>query len=298
MLRRLVVGVDGTDASARALDWAASTVGPEGTLHCVAAASPMIEFGVDVITGDPVGYLDFLERHLAGDWTRRIVDRVAKCTVELREQRASLALTEAAVEVGADGIVIGSHHHRSLSVGVIGRTTRGLLRQLPTALIIVPEGAQQDLGGDGPIVVALGHGEATEGAVWWASQLADDRDLPIGLVRTTGDAPVFQANGFLDLLGYYLSPADREAWTTRDVTRFAHAVQENSDHTLSVDVDVRAGLPAVQLVEASRTAGILVVGQHWSAISRGHHVSQPLRYLLGHAAGVVAVVPEAAVHVP
>ena len=298
MLNRLVVGVDGTDAAARALDWAAATVGPEGAVHCVAAASPMIEFGVDVITGDPVGYLAFLEGHLAGDWTRRVVDRVAECTVELREQHASQALIEAAVEVGADGIVIGSHHHRALSIAAIGRTTRGLLRQLPTALIVVPEEAQHGLGSDGPVVVGVGHGEATEGSVWWATQLADDRDLPIGLIRATGDAPVFQSNGLLDVLGYYLSPAEREQWTTREVARFAHAVQENSDRALSVDVDVRSGLPAVQLVEASRSAGLLVVGQHWSAISRGHHVSQPLRYLLGHAAGVVAVVPEAAVHVP
>lgn len=298
MLNRLVVGVDGSDASARALDWAASTVGPEGAVHCVAAASPLIEFGVDVITGDPIGYLSFLERHLAGDWTRRVVDRVASCTVELREQHASLALTEAAVEVGADGIVVGSHHHRSLSAGVIGRATRGLLRHLPAALIVVPEGAPPGLGGDETIVVGVGHGEATEGAVWWATQLADDRGLPIGLIRVTGDAPIFQANGLLDAVGYYLSPADREEWTTRDLARFAHAVQENSDRVLSVDVDVRGGLPAVQLVEASRTAGLLVVGQHWSAISGGRHVSQPLRYLLGHAEGVVAVVPEAAVHVP
>ena len=102
----------------------------------------------------------------------------------------------------------------------------------------------------------------------------------------------------LDIDGLRLSPADREEWSTRDLARFAAAVQENSDHALSVEVDVRSGLPAVQLVEASRTAGLLVIGQHWSAISRGHHVSQPLRYLLGHAEGVIAVVPEAAVHVP
>ncbi len=298
MLRRLVVGIDGTDASARALDWAASTVGPEGALHCVVAASPMIEFGVDVITGDPLGYLAFLERHLAGDWTRRVVDQVAECTVELREQHASLALIEAAIEVDADAIVVGSHHHRAGAPGVIGRATRGLLRRLPTALIVVPEGAGLGMSGDEPVVVGLGHGEATEAAIWWATQVADDRDLPVGLVRVTGDAPVFQANGLLDVLGYYLSPSDREKWTTRDVARLADAVQENSDHVLSIDVEVRGGLPAVQLVEATRTAGLLVVGQHWSAISRGHRVSQPLRYLLGHTKGVVAVVPEAAVHVP
>ena len=298
MLRRVVVGVDGTDASARALDWAASTVGPDGAIHCVAAASPMIEFGVDVITGDPLGYLAFLERHLAGDWTRRVVDRVAECTVELREENAPDALAESAVEIGADAIVVGSHHHRSLSVGVIGRTTRSLLRKLSTALIVVPDGAPPGLDTDAPIVVGVGHGEATESAVWWASQLADDRDLPVGLVRVTGDAPVFQANGLLDVAGYYLHPNEREEWTTRDLARFAAAVQENSDRVLRVDVDVHGGLPAVQLVEASRSAGLLVVGQHWSAISRGHHVSQPLRYLLGHAAGVVAVIPEAAVHVP
>ncbi len=297
MLRRVVVGVDGTAASAQALDWAAATVGPNGTVHCVAAASPIIEFGVDVVTGDPVGYLEFLDRHLAGDWTRRIIDRVAEVTVELREQNAGQALTEAAIETGADAIVIGSHHHRAIAGGVIGRSTRSLLRKLSTALIVVPDGAAEGLGDADPVVVGIGHGEATEAAVWWATQLADDRGLPVGLVRITGDAPVFQANGLLDVVGYYLSSADRQAWTTRDLARFAHAVQENSDRALSVDVVVRSGLPSVQLVEATRTAGILVVGQHWSALSRGHHVSQPLRYLLGHAAGVVAVVPEAAVHV-
>jgi nucleotide-binding universal stress UspA family protein len=298
MLRRVVVGVDGTDASARALDWAAATVGSDGAVHCVAAASPMIEFGVDVITGDPVGYLAFLERHLAGDWTRRIVDRVAECTVELREENAASALAEAAAETGADAIVIGSHHHRALSVGAIGRTTRALLRQLQTALVVVPDGASDGLGTEGPIVVGVGHGEATEAAVWWAAQLADDRELPVGLIRVTGDAPVYQSNGLLDVVGYYLNPQDRQSWTTRDLARLAHAVQENSDRELAVDVDVRGGLPAVRLVEASRTSALLVVGQHWSAISRGHHVSQPLRYLLGHAEGVVAIVPEAAVHVP
>ena len=214
MLRRVVVGVDGTDASARALDWAAATVGPDGAVHCVAAASPMIEFGVDVITGDPVGYLDFLERHLAGDWTRGIDDRVAECTVELREQSASVALPEAAVATGADAIVIGSHHHRALAGGLIGRTTRGLLRKLSTVLIVVPDGAHDGLGADRPVVVGVGHGEATEAAVWWASQLADDRDLSVGLVRVTGDAPVFQSNGLLDVLGYYLKPAEREHWSS------------------------------------------------------------------------------------
>lgn len=297
MLNRVVVGLDGTDAAARALDWAAAAVGPNGALHCVTAASPMIEFGVDVITGDPVGYLAFLERHLAGDWTRHIIDRVGECTVELREQNAGQALTEVAVEIDADAIVIGSHHHRALSTAAIGRTTRALLRHLSTALIVVPEEAGESLADGGPVVVGVGHGEATEAAIWWATQLADDRDLPIGLIRATGDSPIFQSNGLVDVLGYYLSPADRQDWTTRDVARLARAVQENSDRQLSIDVDVRAGLPALQLVEASETAGLLVVGQHWSAISRGHHISQPLRYLLGHASGVVAVVPEAAMHV-
>lgn len=297
-MRRLVVGIDGTEASARALEWAAATVGPEGSLHCVTAVSPMIELGVDAVTGDSAGYRGLLRRELAGSWTDGVAGQVGQLTTEVREQVAADALAASASECDADAIVVGAHVRKILVPFATGHTTRVLLRQLPTTLVIVPDGVETaGLADGGPIVVGIGHGEATEAAVWWAAQLADRRGVTVGLVRATGDAPLFQADGLLDLLGYYLHPATRERWARKDLDRLASAVQENSDRELPIDVEVRPGLPAVQLVEASENAALLVIGQHWSAISFGRHISQPLRHALTHARCPVAVVPEVAVHV-
>jgi nucleotide-binding universal stress UspA family protein len=295
-MRRLVVGIDGTDASRRAVEWAARTVGADGSLHCVTALSPMIELGIDAVAGDSADYQRVLQRDLSGRWTEGLAGRVGQLTTEVREQSASDALAASASEFDADAIVVGAHLHKLLDPFKIGHTTRKLLRRLPTTLVIVPDSVQGDLT-DGPIVVGIGHGEATEAAVWWASELADRRGVAVGLVRATGDAPLFQADGILDLVGYFLHPESREQWATKDVDRLAAAVQENSRRDLPIAIEVRPGLPAVQLVEASEHAALLVIGQHWSAISLGRHISQPLRYALTHARCPIAVVPEAAVHV-
>lgn len=294
-MRNLVVGLDGTDSSLRALDWATRSVGPEGTIHAIAAASSIMQLGVELVTGERSDYLRYIEHELRTTWTASAAGRVSELVTHLREESPAEALSTVAAEVDADAIVVGAHEGKFLTMPTLGRTTRVLLRQLPTALIVVPDEVVGGLDDGGPVVVGIGHGEATEDAVWWAAQLADERSLQIGLVRALGDAPVFQADGVMDLLGYYLDPEQREKWTIGDIGRFASAIQETSDQQLVIDVETVPGLPALQLVEASRQASLLVIGQHWSGISFGRHTPQPLRYALAHARCPVAVIPQSAV---
>ena len=67
----------------------------------------------------------------------------------------------------------------------------------------------ESLADNGVVIVGIGHGPATDAAVHWAAHLADDRDLPVGLVRATGEGPVFQVDGLLSLLAYYIDPRKR-----------------------------------------------------------------------------------------
>jgi nucleotide-binding universal stress UspA family protein len=176
----------------------------------------------------------------------------------------------------------------------LGRTTRNLLRKLPCPLIVVPGcvDSSRRIDGNAPIVVGMGHSDATEAAVKWAADLGDTREATVAMVHATGDAPVFEADSALDLANYVIHPDDRTAWSNRDVDRFAGEVQELSEHDLDVRVATPPGLPAVRLAEASTVASLLVIGQHWSTLTAGHHVTQPLRYALTHARCPVAVVPE------
>lgn len=292
----LVVGVDGSESSANALEWAATTVGPAGSIHAITAVSPLVELTVDVVSGDGDGYLRYLRHQLSTSWTGGVGDRVGQLTTDVRDQTAAEALAAVAIETDADAIVVGAHVRKALALPTVGHTTRQLLHHLTSPLIVVPNQMHDGIDEGGPVMVGIGHGDATEAAVWWASQLADERGLTIGLVRATGDAPIFQSDGLVDLLAYYLEPEHRTEWTVGDVNRLAAAVQDNSDHDLVIETSIRPGLPAVQLVAASEQASMLVIGQHWSAISQGHLTPQPLRYALQHARCPVAVIPEAAMH--
>lgn len=296
LVRRLIVGVDGTEAAGVALHWAADTVGPDGVIHAVVAVDPTVEFLVDVVTGDPLSYLQLLHRDLASTWTRGAQARVGQLTADLVERSAPHALTAAAAEFQADAIVVGAHVTHLGAPKRIGATTRHLLRELPTPLVVVPAGTTSGLGADVEgtefIVVGVGHGDATEAAARWAAELADRRNLGVVLLRATGDGPVYQTDGLLDLLSYELHPDRREERSTADVVRLAELVQELSEHDLAIEAAAVPGFAASRLGEVSDRASLLVIGQHRSKITLGRHTPQPLRHLLTHARCPVAVVPE------
>lgn len=295
-MQRLVVGVDGTDAARVALDWAADTVGPGGSIHAIVAVDPAVEFLVDVVTGDTMTYLELLHHDLATAWTRDAAARVAELTADLVERTPAVALNDAAAEFDADGIVVGAHVTHLGLPKRIGSTTRHVLRRLVVPLVVVPAGVSRGVGvggdGTGPLVVGVGHGDATEAAVRWAADLADERDLDVVLVHATGDGPVFSADGLIDLVTYELRPERRRARSRDELVRLAGQVQELSRHELTVDVAEVPGLAALRLAEASDAASMLVVGQHRSAITLGRRTAQPLRHLLTHARCPIAVVPE------
>ncbi len=295
-MRRLVVGVDGTEPARAALDWAVDTVGPEGRIHAVVAVDPALEFLVDVVTGDPVTYLQAVDRDLAAEWTKDAHARVAELTGDLVERSAPEALTAAAAEYTADAIVVGAHVTHFGAPRRIGATTRHLLRKLVVPLVVVPAGTSRGLGERAdrtePVVIGVGHGDATEAAVRWAAALADEHDLRVALVRATGDGPVHQTDGLRDLISYELHPERRTERSERDLVRFAEQVQELSEHDLTIDAGALPGLSAIRLAEASGDASLLVIGQHRPPSTPGRHTAEPLRYLLTHARCPIAVVPE------
>jgi len=290
-MRNLVVGVDGAPSSLRALDWAAAAVGPHGRIHTVAAVSPPTELAVPPPPTGRRTYLQMLQRQLETIWIDPIRDRVGTLTAIAAKGSAADALTAAADEYRADAIVVGAHVAPGAMPKTIGTTTRHLLRSLNHPLIVVPHGFSGGLVGDRPVIVGIGHGEATDAAVHWAARLADERDLPVGLVRATGEGPVFQVDGLLSLLAYYIDPAKRAEWTSEDLADFAGEVQALTAHELAVGVSAPPGLPAVRLVDASTSAALLVIGHHRSMITGKAHTTQPLRHALTHARCPVAVIP-------
>lgn len=290
-MKRIVVGVDGGAASKRALEWAARAVGPHGTVHAVAAVSPVTELVIDAALGDSIEFLHQLQNELDNVWIEPVRGRVGTLTARAVEGSAADAITTEAGKHGADAIAVGAHVPHRLVPRTIGSTTRRLLKTLPCPLVVVPHRWRGDLNGRDPVVVGVGHGEATDEALRWAAGFAELHDLGLGLIRATGEGPVFQVEGLLDLVSYYIDPAQRDVWTQEDLSLLAVEAQHLTKGSIPVGVSAVPGLPATRLVEAGAAASLLVIGQHRSAVVGTRHATQPLRYALAHALCPVAVIP-------
>lgn len=290
-MRNLVIGIDGSPSAQRALEWVVGTVGPHGSVHAVAAVTPETELPSEPILAGRADYRNRLTQQLEEVWLAPARGRVASLTSDISEGHAGLALHRAAEAHGADAIVVGSHESVGVLPKTIGSTVRHLLRDLSCPLIVVPDSAAEGLGGDLPLIVGVGHGEGTQAAIRWAADLAGDRDLPIGLVRATGEAPVFSVEGLLQVLAFYIDPAKRAEWTQEDLDALVDEIKEMSDGEVEVETSIRSGMPAHQLVDASRKAGLLIIGQHRSVVDDEPTATRALRYALTHARCPVAVIP-------
>lgn len=296
-MRNVIVGVDGTAVSLGALAWAAETVGTHGRVHAVVAVNPWTEYLVDVVTGDPVAYRDVIESALVEQWTRDASTVVGELVTSVSTASMPSALDRAAQADGAEAIVIGAHQGVGALSGVvkrIGHSTNQLLRRSDHPVIVVPHASDRaPLPLDhGHVVVGVGHGDATRSAVRWAAHLARQRDITIELLHSTGDAPVFQADGVLDLVRYEAGRGDQAIWEVGHVEHFAELMQTLSGDDLDIVISTPPGLAALRLDEASERSSLLVIGRHRSRLDGGRHTAQPLRHALTHARCPVAVIPD------
>lgn len=293
-MRNVIVGVDGTAGSRAALQWAAEAVGTSGRLHAVVAVNPWTERLVDAIGGRAVSFHDVLDRELVEAWTAAVGFAVGELQTSVSSSPAATALEMAATADDADAIVIG--RHRGLVgrdggglVHRIGHLTNRLVRSTQHAVIVVPPEPAPPIDG-GNIVVGIGHGDATRSAVRWVGHLARSRHLDVELLHATGDAPVFQAEGPVDLARHEFGGGDHDAVDVGRVEHFAALMQTVAGPRLEMRTSTPSGLAAYHLAEASERSSLVVIGRHRSKWDRGHHTAQPLRYLLSHAACPVAVI--------
>lgn len=290
-MRNVIVGVDGTTASLNALGWAAQAVGSDGRLHAVVAVNQWTEYLVDVVTGDPVEYRDVLESALVGPWTREIGFLVGELETSVSTEAMAPALDRAATSDHADAIVIGAHETTGRPVKRIGHATNRLIRSTRHPVVVVPGNTSPPLDG-GNVVVGVGRGDATRSAVRWAAHLAHDHDVRIELLHSLGDAPVFQADGLLDLVRYEIGATDESSWEIGRIENFAELMQTLSGPELDIAISTPPGLAALRLDDASQRSALLVIGRHRSRLDGGHHTAQPLRYALTHASCPVAVIAD------
>ena len=290
-MRNVLVGLDGSESSLTALDWAADTVGAAGRVHAVVGLNPWTRYIADGVAGRDVSYAETLEQDLVTRWTAAVGSRVGELATTVSVSTAAKALDDIATADRADAIVVGTHTSMLGIPARVGRTINHLIRITDHPVVVVPGRPPVGLD-DGAVVVGIGRGNATRAAVRWAAHLARGRQLTVELLHATGDAPVFQADGALDLVRYEVGQRDPDEWQHGAIEHFAELMQTLAGPELDLVVSTPPGLAALRLDEASERSALLVLGRHRSVLDRGHHTAQPLRHALTHARCPVAVIAD------
>ncbi|MEU5952292.1 universal stress protein [Streptomyces sp. NPDC047525] len=285
MDKPLIVGVDGSDPSLRALDWAVDEAAARGVpLHVVHASRWEWYEGHEPSFDINRTSVQALSDHIAASAVERALHRttIVKVTGEVLPEDPAVAL--ALISPEACALVVGSRGRGELAELLLGSISLSVAAHATSPVFVVRGGEKSLRGGFRTIVVGVDAPQEADGAVEFAFREAAARDAAVTVVhawrrpaREIPDSPS-------------TAPDDRQRRATELVEQ---AVRDaGAAHPeITVRRETVEGHARTALLAASRDADLLVIG----ARRRRGHVGMQLgsvnHALLHHSACPVAVVP-------
>lgn len=279
----VVVGVDGSEPSLRAAEWAAVDAVTTGLRLVVCYVSD-----ASVITGVPLRRADLRAARAYGD---RVVDRAL---VRIEHAAAPVDASGEVVEgnpaaeligraAAAEQVVLGSASSGGLARIVFGSVAAEVAAHAPCPAVVV-RGGQVDryevvVGVNAPdrshrALEYAFHHAARHGGRVHAVHAADDRGAPLPLSRVSARAPVVP---------------DQDL-TARELLAEAVAPWALKYPAVEVEITVVDASAAWTLVQMSRDAALVVVGSRGRGRFTGLLLGSVSQALLRHADCPVAVV--------
>jgi len=281
-MARIVVGVDGSEASFRAVDWAAAEAASRGIglTVCVAVYGPPEQA---VLWAEP-------------DLTPMLADQIVARAAERARRVAADVAVDARVGVetptrhlldqagDADLLVVGSRGLGAFTGLLLGSVSEQVAEHAPCPVVLVRgESSNPDL----PVLVGVDGSAANQPAVEFAFAAADRRG--VGLVALTAVSPAWIAPP----LGYPVLPVPDPADRLQEAAAaLEQAVQPWAEKYPQVAAERRPvlGGAAHALIQASGYSSLLVVGSHGHGGLAGLLLGSVSRHVLRHAECPVAVV--------
>jgi nucleotide-binding universal stress UspA family protein len=150
LIRRIVLGVDGSDGAMAATRWCAALARTLGAdVIALYAIEPLPEFFLDLPPFGPRPWKDDLRAalHL---WCAPLREAEVPHREELVEDDAAPALARTAEEEEADLIVVGAHGHGSMADRLLGSVSYKLAHNGSRPVVVVPTAAAASLSSSAP----------------------------------------------------------------------------------------------------------------------------------------------------
>lgn len=140
MIRKVVVGLDGSAGASRALDWVLKTVVVPGTeIVAVHAVRPMGEFLLDL----PALGLDKWRQNLRWEleevWCKPLREAGVPYRAVTVEDNPAHALSRIGAAEEADMVVVGAQGHGNVAEQLLGSVSYKLAHTAHQPVVVVPE---------------------------------------------------------------------------------------------------------------------------------------------------------------
>lgn len=256
----IVVGVDGSEPAAAALDWAVREASrqnrPLTVVHACGVPGAMQDFE-DIVANERG--LRSVGRSIARDAVAEV--RHAESTIGVESVvtmgHPETVLVEASES--ADMVVLGARGRGTVASALLGSVSAVLARESVSPVVVVREFEQEPAADDEPLPVVVGvDGTAVStSAVEFAFRMASVRRAPLTVLHATWDLRE-KASSLVDLRSYSAKvnlSEDEERLVAETVAGLCEKYPD-----VAVTETYRRGDPVRQLVEASRSACLVVVG--------------------------------------
>lgn len=141
-VHRVVIGVDGSHGSLRAVDWVASLAeGTHAEVYAIHVLTYTAEFRRDLFLDTMRTWRLELQERLAGPWTAalRAGKDIGPITAHVIEaESVNGGLIELAETVDADLLAVGTQGHGAVGERILGGTGYRLAHRSRTPVVIVP----------------------------------------------------------------------------------------------------------------------------------------------------------------
>lgn len=285
MDREMIVGIDGSDPSLQALDWAVDEAVRRNTDLRIVHASRWERYeALQPSSGLTRSSLRQHAEHLVAQAVERAQKRApqARVSSHIAEKDPSAALVEASRE--AEVMVVGSRGRGTFTGLLLGSVSLPVAAHAECPVIVVRGNDKNVHGGFGQVVLGVGDPERASAAAEFAFQEAELRHAEVLALRAWR-CPAHELPDYpTDDSEAHVVRAENELTTVLHDPREAHgSVREHAEPHEGRARDV--------LVEASALSDLLVVGARRRRSSVGLQLGPVGHAVLHHAACPVAVVP-------
>ncbi|CAL9478646.1 Universal stress protein [Streptomyces sp. enrichment culture] len=303
----VIAAVDGSEHSLRALEWACAAAVRHGTGLVIAHVLP------DSAQLYVARRSSLADPGAPAEWEDPVAERIHTLLAEapgapedVRYESLTGSVPEALRVIGADALmlVMGSRGRGGFAALLLGSNSRAVSGTAPCPVVVVPHEARDAAAGDaagpsaGRVVLGLHVDETPDDVIAFAFAEAASRgtDLQVLSAYAVPPSPVTVADTPFTVLtpegpadGADTAPAERDMLRAQSRRLAPH--RERAPDTAVAQAAV-PGDAAGGLVEASRSAALVVVGRHHPRRSvRGLAIGSVAHAVLHHAHGPVAVVP-------